>query len=481
MAEFCGADNGLLGARGTRIVTGICQDSRQIRPGDIYAALPGSEHHGGEFVAEAARNGAVAVVSDRPTEILPAFVVDDPRKVLGPLAAWIYGAPSRTLDVYGVTGTNGKTSTTFLLEAGLAAAGMRTGIISGICIRGPSGVSGATRTTPDACTLQRTMSSFVDDHVDAVAMEASSHGLAQHRIDGTFFRVAAFTNLSRDHLDYHKTMAAYFESKAQLFLPERCARAVIGVDDTYGQALAERVSVPRLTFSSRGAAADVTATDIEADHTGTTFVARHGTWRRKIRLRLLGRHQVDNALTTIAALLIGGVDVAAAVDGIENLATVPGRLEGVDAGQDFLAFVDYVHNTGAQCRLFPFLRSLSKRKIIVVIGATGGRDPGKREPLGHIAGSLADIVIVTDEGPFRDDASRLRNDVAAGAHLANHAELLIIPDRCEAIRTAVSLAQAGDVVVVAGRGNDRVMNFDGLEMIFDDREVLERALTERAQ
>ncbi|TSD47621.1 UDP-N-acetylmuramoyl-L-alanyl-D-glutamate--2,6-diaminopimelate ligase [Rhodococcus sp. KBS0724] len=481
VAEFLGADSELPGEHGTRIVTGVCQDSRQVRAGDIYAALPGFEHHGGEFIAEAARKGAVAVVSDRPTEILPAFVVENPRKILGPLAAWFYGDPSTSLDVYGVTGTNGKTSTAFMLEAGLAAAGLRTGIISGICVRGPTGVSGSERTTPEACTLQRTLASFVDNRVDAVAMEASSHGLALHRINGTFFRVAAFTNLSRDHLDFHKTMTAYFEAKAQLFLPEHCASAVISVDDLYGKALAEHITVPRLTFSSRGANADVTATDIEADQTGTSFVARHGSWRRRIRLRLLGCHQVDNALTAIAALRLGGVDVAAALDGIENLDTVPGRLESVEVGQDFLAFVDYVHNAGAQRRLFPYLRSLSKGKIIVVIGATGGRDPGKRGPLGRTAGSLADVLVVTDEGPYRDNAACLRNDVATGARQANHAEVLVIPDRRDAIRTAVSFAKAGDVVVVAGRGNDGMMNYDGMEIRFDDRQVLERALTESAK
>ena len=481
VAEYLGADGELLHEQGTLVVAGVCQDSRQVRPGDIYAALPGTEHHGGEFVAEAAQRGAVAVVSDRPTEILPAFVVKNPRKILGPLAAWIYGDPSTSLDVYGVTGTNGKTSTTFMLEAGLAAAGLRTGIISGICVRGPDGVSEAERTTPEACTLQRTLSAFVDNRVDAVAMEASSHGLALHRVNGTFFRVAAFTNLSRDHLDFHKTMASYFDSKAQLFLPERCACAAISVDDLYGKALAERVTVPRLTFSSHGASADVTATDIEADQTGTSFVARHGSWERKIRLRLLGCHQVDNALAAIAALRIGGVDIAAALDGIENLDTVPGRLENVEIGQNFLAFVDYVHNAGAQLRLFPYLRSLSKGKIIVVIGATGGRDPGKREPLGRTAGSHADVVVVTDEGPYRDDATALRNDVAAGARHANHAEVLIIPNRSDAIRTAVCLAKAGDIVVVAGRGNDHVMNYDGTEIVFDDRQVLERALVKYAK
>lgn len=206
----------------------------------------------------------------------------------------------------------------------------------------------------------------------------------------------------------------------------------------------------------------------------------HEEWSRRIRLRLLGSHQVDNALTAIASLRLGGVDMATALDGIEELDAVPGRLERVDIGQNYLAFVDYVHNPSAQSRLFPYLRSLTAGRLIVVVGATGGRDSGKRKPLGHTAGTFADVVIVTDEGPFHDDAAGLRNDVASGSRDAKHAETVIIPDRSEAIGVAVSRARSGDIVLVAGRGHDLSMNYGGVEIPFDDRDALERAVIERA-
>lgn len=478
VADFLAVGSESLRGQGACMVTGIAQDSRQVRPGDIFAALPGAEHHGGAFAVEAAARGAVAVVSDRATEVLPTLVVPSPRKVLGPLAAQIFRLPSTKLDVYGVTGTNGKTSTAYMLEAALASAGLRPGLVSGVCVRGPDNESYGERTTPEACALQRTLASFVSSRVHSVAMEVSSHGLTLNRVDGTFFRVAAFTNLSRDHLDFHGTMRSYFESKAELFTTERCSSAVIGVDDVYGRALAACITVPRLTFSSQGTAADVFATDIDPDGEGTTFIAHQGNWRQRIRLRLRGGHQVDNALAAIAALSMGDVDITAAVDGIENLETVPGRLEPVEAGQNFLAFVDYVHNPGAQGRLFPYLRTLATGKLILVVGATGGRDPGKRAPLGLNAGKHADIVIVTDESPLYEDSESLRNEVAGAARLASHAEVLIIADRRAAIRGAVGQAKSGDVVVVAGRGRDRVVNCGGMEAAFDDHDVLELAVVE---
>lgn len=480
VVEYLGVASEILDRTGDLVVSGICHDSRLVQPGDIYAALPGARHHGGEFVAEAVARGAVAVMSDRPTEIAPTLVVDNPRKALGPLASWIHGRPSSMLDVYGVTGTNGKTSTAFMLEAGLRAAGKRTGLVSGVCVRGPEGSRQARRTTPEAGELQTTLAGFVRDGVEGVAMEVSSHGLAQHRIDGTYFHVAAFTNLARDHLDFHRTMAEYFEAKAMLFTDELCAAAVVGVDDPYGRALAARIRVPTLSVSSRGRPADVVATAIQTDRNGTDFTLHHEQWVRRIRLRMLGSYQVDNALTAFASLRLGGVDMAAAIDGIEELNAVPGRLERVDLGQDYLAFVDYVHNPAAQRRLFPYLRTLTSNRLIVVLGATGGRDPGKRKPLGRIAGSFADIVIVTDEGPFDDDAARLRDDVAAGAREAQHATVLVVPDRGEALAIAVAQAQKGDTVIVAGRGHDHVMNYDGVEVPFHDRRALEQAMIERA-
>lgn len=449
----------------------------------MFAALPGGHHHGLDFAAEAAARGAVAIVSDRPSDILPTVVVADPRRLLGPLASWIYGHPSTALDLYGVTGTNGKTSTAYLLDAGLGATGLRTAMISGITVRGPYGAVAAVRTTPEACDLQQTLAAYTRARVDAVAMEVSSHALAQHRTDGTFYQVAAFTNLGRDHLDFHPTMEAYYATKARLFTPEHCAMAVIGIDDDYGRRLASKVRVPHLTFSSRSPTADVYADKVEADHRGTSFTLHYANGSVPVRLRLLGAHQVDNALAAVAALQARGIDVASAIAGIEALDTVPGRLERIDTGQPFLAFVDYVHNTSGQRRLFPYLRSLAPDggKIIAVIGATGARDPGKRAPLGYTAAGFADIVIVTDESPLADAPAALRQDVATGARRAARADVLVCPDRADAIRTAVAVAGPGDIVLVAGRGHDSVLDYDGEKISFDDRTVLHEALLEQAR
>ncbi|WP_213572536.1 UDP-N-acetylmuramoyl-L-alanyl-D-glutamate--2,6-diaminopimelate ligase [Rhodococcus sp. USK13] len=466
---------------GEEVVTGISQDSRLVRPGDLYAALPGQRWHGAAFAAEAVSRGAVAMLSDHPSELLPTIVVDDPRCAVGPLASVLYGNPSGALDVYGVTGTNGKTSTAYLLEAGLNGAGITAGRITGITVRGRRGSRDAVRTTPEASELHQTLAAFRDQGVSAVAMEVSSHGLALHRVDGTSFGVAVFTNLARDHLDFHKDMASYFAAKARLFSAERCATAAIGIDDEFGRRLAATVSVPRLTFSLRSAKADIYGDDVHADEGGTSF-RLHGPWRTTtIRLRLLGAHQVDNALAAVTALTVRGVDLDGAIAGIEGLDTVPGRLEAIDAGQPFLAFVDYMHNTGGQRRLFPYLRSLTRGKVIVVIGATGNRDPGKRARLGTTAAELADIVVVTDESPFSEDAEVLRDDVARAARRVKTAEVLVVPERGEAIATAVTRAAPGDVVVVAGRGSDAVQDFGRVRRPFDDRVALYDAVLRSAR
>ncbi|MEN0137234.1 MAG: UDP-N-acetylmuramoyl-L-alanyl-D-glutamate--2,6-diaminopimelate ligase [Rhodococcus sp. (in: high G+C Gram-positive bacteria)] len=461
---------------GDAAVTGINQDSRLVRAGDIYAALPGRHRHGIEFAAEAASRGAVAMLSDLESDVLPTIVVGDPRRVLGPLASWVYGDPSEAFDVYGVTGTNGKTSTVYLLDAGLRAAGTAAGMMTGITVRGPGGSRTATRTTPEACELQQTLAAFAEQRIGAVAMEVSSHGLALHRIDGTSFRVGVFTNLARDHLDFHPDMDAYFAAKARLFDPRHCAAAAIGIDDEFGRRLAATVAVPRLTFSSRTTAADIHASGVHADEGGTSFTLHGAGDRTSVRLRLLGVHQVDNALAAISALVVRGVDPGAAIAGIENLDTVPGRLEAVDAGQPFLAFVDYMHNTAGQRRLFPYLRSLTVGRVIAVVGATGERDPGKRAPLGATAARFADTVVVTDESPYSEDAQRLREDVARGARSGGNADVLVVPDRTEAIAAAVTLAGPGDVLVVAGRGHDRVQAYGPRRRVFDDRIALHEAL-----
>ncbi|WP_235916357.1 UDP-N-acetylmuramoyl-L-alanyl-D-glutamate--2,6-diaminopimelate ligase [Antrihabitans cavernicola] len=460
-------------------LTGISQDSRTAQPGDLYVALSGSRHHGIDFADEAKRNGAVAILSDRDSHTLPTIVVADPRRVLGPLASWFHHHPSRALDVYGVTGTNGKTSTAYLIDAGLRAAGVTSGLITGVEVRGRGEPRRAVRTTPEASDLQQILATFAAQRLSAVAMEVSSHALALYRTAGTHFGVGVFTNLDRDHLDFHADMDAYYSAKASLFTPGRCDSAVIGTDDEFGRRLAAEVDVPSTTFSTSDAGADFFVDDVRADRAGTSFTLRCDLGTLPVRLRLLGHHQADNAAAAIAALYAGGVDVPSAIDGIEKLDLVPGRLQPVDEGQPFVALVDYVHNTAGQRRLFPYLRSLTSGRVIVVMGATGERDPGKRDPLGFNAARQADVVIVTDESPHFDAAYDLREEVASGARRARSAEVMTVADRAEAIATAVARATPGDVVVIAGRGHDPVQVHGNVETPFDDRAALKSALRQR--
>lgn len=472
------------------LVTGVHHDSRRVRPGDLWLALPGAGRHGASFSAEALARGAVAAVSDRPCPGLSTLLVPDPRARAGPLADWLHDHPSAHLDVVGVTGTNGKTSTTHLLDAGAAAAseaaGARgaasppTGLLSGVLTRGPEGERAAVLTTAEAADLQRDLAALRAAGARRVALEVSSHALALHRVDGTRFRAAVFTNLAADHLDLHHDMEGYYAAKARLFEPERCALAVVAVDDRWGQRLARELAaarrVPVVTTSARGRAADWTASRVEATASGTRFHLRGPTADLTVHLRLLGTHQADNALSALAALASTGVDLAAAVRGVERLALVPGRMEVVDAGQPFLALVDFAHNAHGVERALAHLRTLTAGRLHVVLGQRGGRDPGKPGPLGAAVGRLADVVVVTDEGAHDQDPALLRAAVATGARSARRASVTEVPDRAAALAVAVAGARAGDVVVVLGRGAGTTMTTAGATTPFDDRTALRAAL-----
>ncbi|WP_223249118.1 Mur ligase family protein [Williamsia muralis] len=462
------------------LASGVSVDSRQVRPGDIYVALPGNRFHGMDFVGEAARRGAVAVVSDLPTAILPALVVARPRAVLGPLASAVYGSPSRDMDVYGVTGTNGKTSVAYLLDAALTANSRTTGLITGVDVRGPRTSYPGVRTTPEAPLLQETLASFRDQGVDAVAFEASSHGLAYGRVDGTYLRAGVFTNLSPDHLDFHPNMDEYFRVKASLFRAERCRLGVINVDDEYGRRLAAQIDTEMVSVSAADPAADFYVEHVRAHARGTSFTLRSPYGRFPVHLQLLGSAQAVNASAAIAAVAATGNDIVSAIGGVEVLSGIPGRLESVDAGQPFLAFVDYMHNGAGQRTVLPFLRSLTSRRVIAVIGATGDRDPGKRVPLGFNAAGMADIVIVTDESPYSEDPATLRASVVAGARSARAAHVIEQPGRASAIDLAIGLAEKGDVVVVAGRGHSPTLISGERSEPFDDRAVVRDAILHRS-
>ncbi|MGY1618073.1 UDP-N-acetylmuramoyl-L-alanyl-D-glutamate--2,6-diaminopimelate ligase [Geodermatophilus sp. SYSU D00691] len=472
-------------------VTGVTLASTDVQPGDLYAALPGARTHGVRYVPDAVARGAVAVLTDpagrddAAASGLPVCVVDDPRAVLGAVAARVYGDPGSRLTVVGITGTNGKTTTSYLVEAGFAAAGRATGLIGTVQTRtrGRDGVPVAVpsaRTTPEAPVLHALLAGMAESGVDAVVMEVSSHALVQGRVGGLRFAVAGFTNLSQDHLDFHGDLEEYFRAKALLF-DGRADAEVVDVDDAYGRRLLDRPGRPRpVTVSSSGADADWTATGIAAAPDGGSTFTLHGPGGRSWpgRVRLPGRFNVANAVLAVALLDAVGVDPATALAGIATT-VVPGRMEPVDAGQPFVAVVDYAHTPDAVRTALDALRGSTTGRVITVLGCGGDRDPGKRAGMGAAAAAGSDVLVVTDDNPRSEDPAAIRAAMLAGTREvpdAERAEVLEVGDRRTAIATAVGLARPGDTVLVAGKGHESGQEVAGVVTPFDDRQVLRDAL-----
>jgi UDP-N-acetylmuramoyl-L-alanyl-D-glutamate--2,6-diaminopimelate ligase len=461
-----------------------------VRRGDLYAALPGATVHGARFSEAAAAAGAVAVLTDpagRQAAIasgLPVFVVGDPRARLGDVAAWIYGEPSKQVLLIGVTGTAGKTTTTYLLESGLRAAGYQTGLIGGVETRIGDAAAVSTLTTPEATDLQGLLATMVERGVGAAAMEVSSHALALGRVAGTRFDVAVFTNLSQDHLDFHASMDDYFAAKSELFTPRYAHAGVINVDDGRGRELAGRASIPVTTFSAEGRrAADWRAVDVRSGSDGSTFrVIGPGGVEADAAVTLPGAFNVANALAAIVALVEAGSSLAAAVAGVAASAGPPGRLERVDRGQDFAVLVDYAHKPGAVEALLTEMRAVTQGSLVIVLGCGGDRDRGKRRLMGSAAARLADLAILTNDNPRSEDPLVILAEMLAGAievPAVERAQVVMQPDRAAAIGQAVQTAGKGDVVIIAGKGHEQGQYVAGSVIPFDDRGVAAEALLRR--
>jgi UDP-N-acetylmuramoyl-L-alanyl-D-glutamate--2,6-diaminopimelate ligase len=471
-------------------VTGVTLDSRRVRPGDLYAALPGSHEHGARFAGEAAAAGATAVLTDPAgAEMvagsgLPAVVVEDPRARLGEVSAWVYGAPAQQLLVVGVTGTNGKTTTTFLAEAGLRAAGHRTGLVGTVETHVGDQVVASDRTTPEAPDLQALLALMVERGCTAVATEVSSHALALGRVDGVVHDVAVFTNLTQDHLDFHADLEDYYRAKASLFTHRRSRAGVVDIDDEHGRRLLDDAEVPVTTFSVLGAPAQWRAEDLDLRADGSSFrlVGPSGE-RARASVRLPGMFNVSNAVAALVGLVVAGVPLPAAVTGVGGLGGVPGRMERVDAGQPYLAVVDYAHTPDAVRTLLAAVRALVPGRVVLVLGAGGDRDPYKRRLMGAAAVEGADLVVLTTDNPRSEDPLAIIEAMAAGARDADPhaaARVVVEPDRAAAVARAVSTAGPGDAVVVAGKGHEPGQEAAGVVRPFDDRTVL-RAAIERAR
>ncbi|MHC9296900.1 UDP-N-acetylmuramoyl-L-alanyl-D-glutamate--2,6-diaminopimelate ligase [Mycobacterium sp. LTG2003] len=468
------------------VVTGVTLRGQDAVPGDLFAALPGSSAHGARYAADAVSGGAVAVITDPDgaaqlagTLEAPVLVHPAPRSVLGELAARVYGRPADRLRVIGVTGTSGKTTTTYLVEAGLRAAGRVAGLIGTVGVRIDGRAVPSALTTPEAPDLQALLAVMVEEGVDTVVMEVSSHALTLGRVDGIGFAIGGFTNLSRDHLDFHPTMDDYFEAKARLFDPEspnHAALSVICVDDEAGAAMAARAESP-VTVSTEGAAADWCVQEIAVAGPGAQefAVADPAGVHHRVAIGLPGRYNVANAALALALLDAAGVSPEQAAPGLHS-ATVPGRLQPIDRGQDFLALVDYAHKPGALQAVLETLRaSAATRRIAVVFGAGGNRDAGKRGPMGRVAAELADLVVVTDDNPRDEDPAAIRAAIVAGAGEGN-AKVVEVGDRRAAIDYAVAWAEPGDIVLIAGKGHESGQTSGGHTRPFDDRDELAAAL-----
>ena len=472
IADFVGGR--IVGDR-TVQVENVQHDSRRSGKGTLFVAIRGFEADGHHFIDDAISRGAAAICVDHPIDSgVPQIVVEDTRLALGPISSVVYGHPTRDLPVIGVTGTNGKTTTTHLIEAIGAAADLNTAVIGTIGARIGGERIPLERTTPEASELQALFSEMRDRSVDLAAMEVSSHSLALHRVDGTHFKIVAFTNLSQDHLDFHKDMDTYFAAKAQLFSAERAEKAVIFTDDSYGRRLASTIDLP-VTKVGFDSTADIRAEAITASisHSEVTIVADGRSY--PVRLALGGIFNVANALVAVGCALGVGIPMDRVIAGLEAVRSVLGRFELVSGTHPVSVIVDYAHTPDGIQAVVGAARGAVTGRVIVVIGAGGDRDHAKRPAMGSAA-SAADVVIITSDNPRSEDPAAISEAVASGI---TKGEPVVELDRRAAIFEAVGRANEGDVVLVLGKGHEATQIFKNRTVHFDDREVAREALEAR--
>ena len=468
-----------------REIDGIFYDSRRVQKNGLYVAMRGALVDGHQFIEQAIERGAGAIVVERP-ESHPratALVVPDSRAALADLAFTFFKKPALRLKMVGVTGTNGKTTTTFLVRHIYESAGMPTGLIGTVRYEIAGRSLPSTRTTPESLDLQEMLAQMANAGCKAAVMEVSSHALAQDRVRGLEWNVAVFTNLTQDHLDFHGTMADYFEAKAHLFtgLKEQTnkknATAVINMDDPHGEKLVSRLErdVPIVTYG-HSPRADFRASNYRSEFTGTSFQLDARGKIYLVRVPLIGRFNVSNAMAALAAANSLGVSLREAVLSLAKAPQVPGRLEMVPAKRQFQVFVDYAHTDDALLNVLKTLRELGPRRLIVVFGAGGDRDKQKRPLMGCIADQNADYSIITSDNPRKEDPLAIIADVKKGFRSTNYEA---VPDRAEAITRAIALAQPRDIILIAGKGHENYQEFADHTIPFDDRQVALRALENR--
>ncbi|WP_159621865.1 UDP-N-acetylmuramoyl-L-alanyl-D-glutamate--2,6-diaminopimelate ligase [Ruania rhizosphaerae] len=485
------------------VVTGVSLDNRQTTHGDLFAALPGAHTHGAEHASAAVDAGAVAILTDPDGAArleragvagVPVLVAEDVRGVLGAVSAEVYHRPAEQMRTFGVTGTNGKTTTTYLLEEILHGLGRSTGLIGTVEIKVGEERRPARLTTPESPQVQALLARMVDARVEDLVMEVSSHALALHRVDPVVYDMVSFTNLTPDHLDFHGDMESYFRTKAELFTPARARRGVVLADDAWGARLAAEATIPVVTVGSQTPPTQpdpdtdwlITLTHGRPDHTEFTLTHRDGR-SLSTAVWMPGRFNVLNAAVALVMVIEAGVPISELHDHLRTglRPSVPGRMERV--ADNPRCIVDFAHNADALALVLRALRPTTKGRLFVVFGATGQRDTAKRPRMGEVAVRGADVVVVTDDDPHDEDPATIRSDVMAGALRAvaeqqrggRTVDLFEVAPRATAIRRAVHFAGPADTVLIAGRGHETIQEIAGVEHHLDDRDEVRAALADR--
>lgn len=476
------------GSFSDRRIMGVTSDSRAIEPGFVFVAIRGAREDGRNYIADAIAKGAVLVALDRELEdrfgsrsfSVPIALTGDSRRALGAISDLFYARPSADLDLVGVTGSNGKTTTTYLLEAVFRAAGRAPARIgtNGYALAGAE--YEALNTTPESSDLNRMLREHLDSGGDSAALEVSSHALDQGRLYGIRFKSAIFTNLTRDHLDYHKDMDSYYQAKSKLFSEFELGAAIVNIDDRYGAALADAIRESSRPMRGYGMneRASIRCVNSEKRAWGLKFDALIGSKTLPIESSLVGGHNIYNILGAIGAALESGVDHDSIARGVKSLRSAPGRFERIDEGQSYDALVDYAHTEDALSKTLSAARRLAQGRLIALIGCGGDRDRGKRARMGRVASELADILIVTSDNPRTEDPDSIIDDILAGIDLSRRGKesLVRIVDRRDAIYEATRIARAGDLVAICGRGSERYQTIGASKVEFDDRLVARSAI-----
>jgi len=464
--------------------SGITSDSRSVVSGDLFVALPGSNSHGARFIDEIVAAGAVAVITDDAGAKLvgtklPTIVISNPRLVLGDICSWFYGSPSSSMQIIGITGTNGKTTTTTILNQILEFAGKPTGLIGTIGIEiGPEKLQ-ANFTTPEACDLQSLLATMQERHISHVSMEVSSHALEAKRVAGVKFSMVGFMNLTQDHLDFHGDMASYFAAKSKLFTSEYSDLGFVNIDDTYGKKLYNDSQIPMISLSRENREAQWRFERIDSTLRGYSVSIR-GTGGILIEgdFNLIGEHNLDNLLMAVAIASQLEIDPIVIGNSFMHLKGAAGRLESVDIGQKFLALVDYAHTPDAVTRILATLRKSVNGRVIAVLGCGGDRDKSKRPVMGRELLVGSDLAIFTSDNPRSEAPETILSEMVAGLELKENSVTIV--DRREAIAFAVTNALPGDCVVILGKGHETGQEISGEKFPFDDRIELARAIEELA-